>query len=697
VSGRLFLPVVPRLPALRGGRCALKLRGKIAAATLAVVLLFAASGYASSRIARRQIRESLVRGTATLAAQIMGSVNASLRVELAHLNVMSHDPGIQRELAAANERFAAWPDIEARIQRVERQWRSPSPTTILPFMHQISSNALSRELRTRQSAEGERLYGEVFVTNRYGTTAAQTTVTSDYYQADELWWQEARDAGVYVDELVYDESAAVLGVPVALRVDDGEGEFLGVMKAVLTPYGLLEPLAAAGILPWEEDTELALLGPDGTDVYTARRPGGDGDDVETPPVPPPSDMRELPGYGPGLEVRYGLIGAEGLVVSVRGEHEGRTPGYRGQPGWTLLMTRNLRQALMPLDRLEREILLISLAVAGLALAVGMGVGARMAGALSPINAAVEELGRGNLQARAPVASRDEIGALAAGFNAMAASLEQTTASRDALEREMAERRRAEEQLEVYARRLEGLNAELKRSNRDLQEFTYSVSHDLQEPLRKIHTFGGFLQQDCGEALPEQGREHLEHMQAAALRMKALIQHLLDLARVGTRGGALAPVHAGSVAAQVLDTLSERIGECGADVSVRGELPTVQADEVQLARVLQNLVANALKFRSPQRHAAVRIGAETGDGMATFHVADNGIGIPEEHLEDIFGIFRRLHGRDEYEGAGMGLALCAKIIRRHGGRIWAESAPGEGATFRFTIPLADEGGRERNDG
>ncbi len=235
---------------------------------------------------------------------------------------------------------------------------------------------------------------------------------------------------------------------------------------------------------------------------------------------------------------------------------------------------------------------------------------------------------------------------------------------------------------------------MERSNRDLQEFTYTVSHDLQEPLRKIHTFGQFLVEDCGEHIPEEGRQHLRRMQEATVRMKNLIQHLLTLARVGTRGGELVPVDSRRVLDGVLDTLQEHVKESGAEVSVEGEFPTVMADAVQLGQVFQNLIGNALKFRSPERVPRVTIRADVEGDHATFSVSDNGIGIEERFLERIFGVFQRLHAREQYEGAGVGLALCEKIVRRHGGEIRVESTLGEGTTFHVTLSTAPE--REEED-
>jgi len=264
--------------------------------------------------------------------------------------------------------------------------------------------------------------------------------------------------------------------------------------------------------------------------------------------------------------------------------------------------------------------------------------------------------------------------------------------------DITERKRAEAELARRAGQLEEVNAALERSNEDLRAFTYAASHDLQEPLRKVHTFAEFLVEDYGDQLPESGRDHLRRMQDATVRMKELIHHLLQLSRVDMRTVELIPVDPGAVLGDVLDALDENVRQAGATVSVQPDMPEVMGDRTQLGEVFQNLVSNALKFRPPEREPQVQIAARCEGDNVVFSVRDNGIGIEDRFLEKIFAVFQRLHTREEYEGTGVGLALCRKIVRKHGGRIWAESESGVGSAFHFSFPaVRRSGGPEHHRG
>jgi PAS domain S-box-containing protein len=237
--------------------------------------------------------------------------------------------------------------------------------------------------------------------------------------------------------------------------------------------------------------------------------------------------------------------------------------------------------------------------------------------------------------------------------------------------------------------LRAKNDELLRINQELEEFTYVVSHDLKEPLRTLEAFSTFLAQDYGEKLAEDGQEYIRHLVQASRRLGKLIDDLLVLSRTGRVINSPRPFDWGPAIATVLGDLHGLIQKRQARVHAEGRLPPCLGDPERIGQLLANLIGNGLKYNKNE-HPEVVIGARPvslSDTQAVLYVRDNGEGIDPQHHEQIFRIFRRLHRNDEVEGTGAGLAICKRIVEAHGGRIWVESRPGEGATFLFTLPLA----------
>ncbi len=259
--------------------------------------------------------------------------------------------------------------------------------------------------------------------------------------------------------------------------------------------------------------------------------------------------------------------------------------------------------------------------------------------------------------------------------------------------DITDRKYMEEQLKNIARKL-------AQSNRELQDFAVVASHDLQEPLRKILAFGDRLNSKCKDNLDERGRDYLSRMLNAAARMQTLINDLLQYSRITTKAQPFVPVDLNEVARGVLSDLETHIAEVNGRVEV-GELPIIDADSSQMRRLLQNLIGNSLKYHKPGESVVVKLAAVAepeidvefltstrrprGD-YCQITVKDNGIGFDEKYLDRIFNVFQRLHGRGEYSGTGMGLAICRRIVERHGGYITARSSPGAGATFIVTLPI-----------
>jgi PAS domain S-box-containing protein len=245
-------------------------------------------------------------------------------------------------------------------------------------------------------------------------------------------------------------------------------------------------------------------------------------------------------------------------------------------------------------------------------------------------------------------------------------------------RDITEQKAVDDALRETARQLEV-------SNRELQDFAMVASHDLQEPLRKVQMFGDKLRRRYAKALGDEGSDWLTRMMNAASRGQSLIQGLLAFSRVTTKAQPPVPVDLTQTAREVASDLEARIVDAGGAVEI-DKLPVVEADPLQMRQLLQNLIGNALKFRKPDEAPVVRVKSRAaGHNRYEIEVSDNGIGFEQKYVDRIFKLFQRLHERGTYEGSGMGLAICRKIVERHGGHITARSAPGKGTTFVIGLP------------
>jgi signal transduction histidine kinase len=287
------------------------------------------------------------------------------------------------------------------------------------------------------------------------------------------------------------------------------------------------------------------------------------------------------------------------------------------------------------------------------------------------------IAEGKLDYRVAITSHDEIGELAANFNTMAARIEESYHS--------IEKARDELEMKVRERTVELLKTseELHRSNMELEQFAYVASHDLQEPLRTISSFLQLIEKRYADSIGDEAREFIGFSVAAANRLQEMIKALLEYSRIQLRGSPFTQVETGAVVSEAVNNLHTVIQESGAKITADG-LPLVYADRSQLIRLFQNLISNAIKFRGDQA-PEINITAKKKGAEWYFCVKDNGIGIDPKYKERIFLIFQRLHGRS-VPGIGVGLAICMRIVERHGGRIWVESETGTGAAFWFTIPL-----------
>lgn len=438
-------------------------------------------------------------------------------------------------------------------------------------------------------------------------------------------------------------------------------------------------------------------------IYELTKPNGDEPaDVEIELV----DSRGLLLYSnvdkAGM-LRDDLSGAAFFQDATRGQPEGhlleidpgtgareivvysRQRGYLDFPGngWVLVVRSPYATTFSPILLLRREALLI-LVCLPLALVPGVLYLRALSRPLDALRDAAASIGKGHLGTRVPVTSDDEIGLLARSLNEMAAGLQEITASRDELNQEISERRQREAEIERLNNELRENLARLKFVNDELESFTYTASHDLRAPLATIDGFATLLQEQYGAALDDQGRTWLKFIGEQAAHLQRLIQDLLTFSRLGQQDLAWSAVDVGAMIREIATEV--RASEPNRRIDIRiGDLPLAHGDRAMLRQVFANLLYNAAKFTRPRETAVIEVAAVAGPDEVVYHVKDNGVGFDPRYAKSLFGVFKRLHTQQEFEGTGAGLAIVSRIVQRHGGRVWAEAVLGEGATFRVALP------------
>jgi signal transduction histidine kinase len=408
-----------------------------------------------------------------------------------------------------------------------------------------------------------------------------------------------------------------------------------------------------------------------------------------------SPLRNAVAGAPNARIKIGDKIAIPMQMAIQGKSgASRSVDYRGKEviaawrpipsvDWGLVAKIDADEAFASITNLRYLVMAILAIVLGIVAAITVSVTRSISNPIKMLSRGAEIIGSGNLDYRVGTDLKDEIGQLSRAFDKMAHDLKETMASRDDLNREVAERRRIEKLVRRHAEELREVNEDLKRSNESLEQFAYVASHDLQEPLRAMGSFSQLLETRYKAKLDGDAVEFLGFIVDAAKRMQKLITDLLAYSRIGRTETTSGDVDCNSVLGKVLVNLHPQIEESGA-VITNDTLPVSFCNESEWVQLFQNLINNAIKFRGSEP-PRIHISAEKRGPEWLFSVRDNGIGIDGRYKERVFLIFQRLHGREKYPGTGIGLSICKKIVETHGGKIWVESELGKGSVFYFTMP------------
>lgn len=824
----------------------MKIGHKLILGFVGIALLVVLMGYISVKASQKALQESIGRSSVALADKMMEHIDRGIFHRIEIVQEYAKNSITRRYVGESNQEFARLSNIQAYIAQQDREWTSAPPEEKTPFMQELIDKELSRILRENmrfyEEKYGYQVTSEIFVTNQYGANMAQTGKTSDYYQADEEWWQMTRENGLYVSDVELDESSRIYSTNICIRIDDSAGNFAGVIKAIINVDDTIEDIREN---EEKKYTDLKLLTRSGKVIYAS-----DGSEFfESLPI---NLLSRLQTSEIARDTRYFIAAGdktgEGKELFAYAHSQGYKD-YKGL-GWIFLIEQETRKIFAPVVKLRNRILFFSLAITVVTVGIGWVIFRSIFIPVNKLTKAAAEIGQGNLAVQVAVKSNDEIGYLARTFNTMVSNIKNVTASRDVLNNEIAMRRQTEEELKVakttleqqfeemalaqdaalnmiedienenaerkktekklleseerikiildtlhagmllvdarthiiadinsaaaemfgapkeeiigrkchqyicpaeegkcpisdlglkidnserillnrqkkqipvlknvttltlnghpyllesfvditerkkVEQKLETLNSELEftvqklsQSNQQLQEFVYIASHDLREPVRKIAAFGQLLTEALAGKLDADDKENFDFMIDGANRMQQMIESLLVYSRVTTRAAEAEPVDLNQAIEQLKKLeLSNNLEETGGTIVIPESLPLIKGDSAQMRQLFQNLIGNALKYHKKDVPPEVIISARRkDDNMVRIEIQDNGIGIKAEHYAGIFAMFRRLHSRQEYEGTGIGLAVCKRIVEKHHGEIGVDSTFGQGSTFWFTLP------------
>ncbi|MHC4110138.1 MAG: HAMP domain-containing protein, partial [Planctomycetota bacterium] len=664
----------------------MKISQKLTLGFMGIALLVAVVGYISVNASQKALQRSIGQTSTAFAATILDQIDRSIYNRVEAFQEYCKNSLTQRLVLESNGKFENLDNIESYINQQDTEWVSTSKETVTHFMKELIENDLSEELRRLmyfyEEKYGYKVIGEIFVTNKYGANVAQSGKTSDYYQADEQWWTQAKDNGIDIGNIEYDESSSVYSTNICTRIDDQAGNFAGVIKVVLNvddSINLIKQAETVGI-------DFKLLAEDDRIIYATG-------EFEFLQLLPEKLLHLLHSSKCDSNSKKYFISSGD--ISEEGDEffaYARSKGYKDYKGlgWILMTGQKTETIFASVAELKKRILTASVIITALAIILGLVISGSISRPIGKLSAAAVKIGKGELDNRLEIKSNDEVGQLAVSFNKMAESLKNTTTSVDNLNREIAERKQVEKELSKHRDHLEELVSErttslkksneklthentkrkqaenrlisvnkeldltikrLSRSNKELQDFVYVASHDLREPLRTISSFGQLLEDSLKGQLEEDDSENLQFMIDGANRMAQMIEAMLMYSRVSTKGIQFDNVDLNELVEKLKGLeLAAKLEETGGTIFVPDSLPLIRGDLVQIRQLLQNLIGNALKYHKPKTPPKVWIRVdEVLNYMVRIEIEDNGIGIKEKYYKDIFTMFKRLHSGDSYQG------------------------------------------------
>jgi len=621
-----------------------------------IALILASLALYSAIISQKSLEESVGRNSLSLATEIITRIDQSIYYRIEELQEFTKGKTLQKTLLKVNADFEKLDDIKEYINQKDQEWTSVPKDEITSFMQNLIQGDLSDAFRIKftefyEEKYGYKIFTEVFLTNKYGANIAQTGKTSDYRQDDEEWWQSAREKGIYVGDVYYDESSYTRGIEIGVKVNDEKGNFIGVINAIIAAEEIIREAEIAA--KEYKTTEIKLLTKEGRLIYSSK-PFKFLEDVT---------MKDF---------FKKLEGEKGVFISEEGSKKNlfsyiRSKGYLEFEGlqWVLLINHDEEEILASTFMLRNRILFISFILILVTVLIAFILSRSIVKPVIKLRNTALEIAQGNLDKKVKVSSNDEIGQLATAFNEMTRKLYESYIN---LKREVTERKEVQEQL-VRSEKLAVLG-----------QLAGGVGHELRNPLSSIKNAAYFLKMALEKPEPEV-KETLEILEKEVATSEHIISSLLDFAR---------PKPPISHKMNINDLLQEVLSHTIVPENIKVEsqldklLPEILADPEQLSQVFRNIILNALQAMPDGGRLKIRT-ESFPPSQVTVSFADTGAGIPKDNLEKLFEPLFTTKAK----GIGLGLAITKTLIERHGGTIEVQSEVKKGSIFTVKLPIKEK--------
>ena len=694
----------------------LMIKTKLIIGFLGVTLLVGIVGYTSISVCQETLQRYIEESSVSLVLEALDKIDRNIYSRIEVFHEYSKRAALQRVISKLNQEFDKLDNLQAYIDKKDQEWISTSEKVISAFMQRIMNNEISRELKELiefyEQKYGYRVFGEAFITSKYGTNIAQSGRTSDYYQADEEWWQSAKKNGLYRRDIEYDKSANVHSVDIGIRINDEAGNFLGVMKIVLNVKDATNIVKKLKSMSVYETAEFNLLTKDGKVIYSSK----EGlKFFENEPV-------ELLSYFEEKEKSYFLVETDRLGTGKELFAYAHSKGFRDYEslGWILIVRYKAAEMFAPVYRLKNVLLLFMFVVLIIAFLIGLFIAHSISKPIIQLKEATTEIGKGKLGARMEIKSKNEVGQLADSFNRMAASIKESkSAEEEAIEYEKGkskELKKLKDELELkVTERTKELKVRMRKSEKSQQATLYMIedlnetsrelkisqeqvvrseklatigklagiiSHELRNPLGVIRNGIYFLNMRLGKGVDKKVKKHLDILQEEINTSDNIITDILNFAHLRTV--ARKDVNVNDI---IEKTLAQAVipKNIKVQTDLAKNLPRVCVDVSQIKQVFFNIISNANQAMSAG--GKLKITTTFGKDSIVINISDTGCGIEKQNLNKIFDPLFSTKAK----GIGLGLSTCWTILDAHIGTIEVESQVGKGSLFVMKLPVTRDKG------